>query len=130
MANPYLEKSTQNLLTAELLVKNNYYPATVNRAYYSCLQFIFHVLIEKLNHNFEEINEAPRIGTHAQAQYLIGLALAKLDEKEYKWFQAKFPEIKEQRIKADYHTDSISQEIAHDSINRANAIITTLKKLR
>src|SRR5687768_3391985 len=128
MSKPLLEKSKQSMMIAESLVKQHYYSATVNRAYYSCFQFILHILIEKLGHSHENLDEMPRTGTHSQAQYLLELTLIKKDKKDYKWFQQKLPEFKQVRVIADYYGDAQSQSIGYEAINTANAIINTLKK--
>lgn len=128
MTKPLLEKSIQSMLTAKLLLQNNHYPSTVNRAYYSCLQFILHILIEKLGHTHEYIDSMPGSGTHGKAQYLLSLTLIKKDKDDYKWFQAKFPAFKKGRVIADYHSAPLDQGIGHDAINTANLIIDTLKK--
>ena len=128
MIKPLLEKSNQSMLTAETLLKQNFYPATVNRAYYSCLQFILHILFEKLGHTHEYLNTMPRTGTHSQAQYLLEMTLVGYSKADYKWFQEKLPEFKQERVIADYHGDPLNQSKGYEAINTAKSIINTLKK--
>ena len=128
MIKPLLEKSKQSMITAELLVKQSLYSSTVNRAYYSCLQFILHILIEKLGHSQEDINKAPGSGTHSKAQYLLGLTLVKKNKSDYRWFQEKFPAFKQDRVIADYHPDPLDLNFGYEAITKAKAIINTLNK--
>ncbi len=128
---PFLEKSKQSMLIAEMLIKQNHYSSTVNRAYYSCLQYILHILHEKLGHTQEDLNKTPRNGTHSQAQYLLEMSLVRKvgsNKKDYKWLQEKFPEFKQDRVIADYYSDALNQEKGYGAINTAHSIINTLKK--
>lgn len=128
MATPLLEKSRQSMMAAEMLIKQHNFSSTVNRAYYSCFQYILHILIEKLGHTHEYINTMPRTGTHSQAQYLLSLTLSTKNAKDYMWFQEKLPAFKQDRVVADYHGDALNQSFGYDAINKANAIMNVLKK--
>jgi uncharacterized protein (UPF0332 family) len=130
MVKPLLEKSKQSMLAAELLVKQQYYAGTVNRAYYSCLQFILHILLEKLAQTRETLEDQPRTGTHSKAQYLLESTLVLRDKskKDYKSFQEKFPAFKQERVLADYHEAAFTQERAYQAISMAQSIMNTLNK--
>lgn len=128
MTKPLLEKSNQSMLIAESLLKQSFYPATVNRAYYSCLQYILHILIEKQGHTYDHLKTMPRTGTHSQAQYLLEQTLVSHDKKDYKWFQEKLPAFKQERVIADYYGDPLNQTKGYEAIAIAKAIINTLKK--
>jgi len=133
MSKPYLEKSNQSMLAAEKLKSEHFFASTVNRAYYSCMQYILHILTEKLTYPVEEILQT-NMGTHVQAQKLLTNSLYQIckDDREkyidYKWFQSKFPELKLARVKADYNSADISQDEGHEAIRKANDLITVLKK--
>jgi len=119
------------MLTAEMLVKQNFYSPSVNRAYYSCFQYILYILLEKLGHTHEYIKTMPRNGIHSQAQYLLELTLINKvgnDKTDYKWFQEKFPAFKQQRVIADYYGDALNQDKGYEAIRTAHSIINTLKK--
>ncbi len=128
----FLEKATQSLESAKCLVKQSYYSSTVNRSYYACLQYILHVLFEKIKMDqtgFEQdLKQKQHIGTHSYATKIIGNELARKDISDYKWFQKQFPELKEKRITADYHSVVISADEGNASILRAETIINLLKK--
>lgn len=133
MANLYLEKSNQSMLAAEKLKIERFFASSVNRAYYSCLQYIYHILTEKLTHTPEEINQDTS-GSHVQAQKLLSNSLYQICKvnsdhyKDYQWFQRKLPELKLARVKADYYNDNISSDEGHDAIRKATDLINVLKK--
>ena len=132
MAKPYLEKSNQSMLAAEKLKTERFFASTVNRAYYSCIQYILHILIEKLTHTSEEITQTST-GTHVQAQKLLSNSLYQICKEDrdklndYKWFQSKLPELKLARVKADYNSDIITQGGSHAAIDQ-QMIDSVLKK--
>lgn len=115
-------------MAAEMLIKQHNYSSTVSRAYYSCFQYILHILIEKLGHTREHIDSMPRAGTHSQAQYLLELSLVSKNRADYRWFQEKLPAFKQDRVTADYYGDALNSGLGYDAINKANAIINLLKK--
>lgn len=133
MDKPYLEKSNQSMLAAEKLKTEHLFASTVNRAYYSCMQYIFHILTEKLTHSSNEIHQTD-LGSHVQAKKLLTNSLYNIckDDREkyndYIWFQSKLPELKQARVKADYNNDIISSDEGHDAIRKANDLISILKK--
>ena len=134
MIKPYLEKSTQSMSAAQLLIKEHLPASTVNRAYYACVQYILHVLVDKLNHTWDDIQKQPGSSTHSKAQYLLEHYLYqkckdnKENYKDYKWFQQKFPEIKLERNKADYQPDVISPDEGHKAITKADTLMNVMVK--
>jgi len=128
MPTPLLEKSKQSMMAAEMLIKEHNFSSTVSRAYYSCFQYILHILFEKLGYNHDDLKAQPRTGTHSQAQYLLESTLYQKNRKDYKWFQEKLPAFKQDRVIADYYGEALNRDFAHDAINKANAIINTLKQ--
>ena len=127
-----LEKSKQSLKVAKLSFDNNYYPSTVNRSYYACLQLMLHILFNKLNKDreefYNEVRHNPNGGTHIWASKLIGIELIKKDKDDYKWFQKNIPEFREKRVLADYYEDTISYDDGDFSIKRAESVINLLNK--
>lgn len=115
-------------MLAETLIKQHYYSASVNRAYYSCLQFMLHILIEKLGHTYGDINKIQRTGTHAKAQHLLGMTLARKDNIGHKWIENRMRDFKDYRVTADYRGDPLNQDIGYEVIRTATAIINILKK--
>lgn len=131
MIKPLLEKSNQSMLVAEMLIKQHHYSSTVTRAYYSCFQYILHILIEKLGHTHDHLRTLPRDGIHSQAQYLLESTLVQKvgpDKRDYKWFQKTLPEFKKQRVLADYHGDPLNSDSGYDAIRISKEIMNTLRK--
>ena len=128
----FLEKSNQSLNSAQILVKNNFYPSTVNRAYYGCIQYLLHILFEKLQYDkvkFYQDVRTQKDGTHGWASKLIEIEMAKKpDKSDYKWFQVKIKEFKKERVAADYYIDIVGQERGVNSINTAKTIINVINK--
>ena len=128
----FLEKSTQSLNSAQILVNNSFYPSTVNRAYYACIQYLLHVLFEKLKYDktkFYQDVRTQKDGTHGWASKLIEIEMAKMQDKEdYKWFQVKIKEFKKERVAADYYIDIVGQERGLKSIGTAKSIINVINK--
>lgn len=127
MVKPFLEKSKQSLLAAKALNQQSYYNDCVSRAYYSCLQYIIHILVEKLELSREDIELVSRHGTHNKAQYLIELELIKKNRKDYIWFQSKFPELKKLRVDSDYFNIPCNISIGSDAISRSETLQQLLK---
>lgn len=133
MDKPFLEKSKQSMLAAEKLKTEHLFASTVNRAYYSCIQYIFHILTERLTHTKEEISQTEN-GSHVQAQKLLSNSLFNICKgdrdklRDYRWFQSKLPELKYARVKADYNSDVITADEGHEAIRKATDLINVLKK--
>jgi len=132
MTSTLLEKSKENLRAAQML-KGSCYSATVNRAYYSCVQFILDVLYTRLNitpTQFYAQRIQNREGTHSWASKLIEIELAKMDKEDFKWFQKKFPEFQELREKADYTNDLISQPMAEIALRTNESLTNIVNKIK
>lgn len=130
--NQFLEKSTQSLNSANILIKQHYYSSTINRAYYGYLQFLMHILFEKLKQDkeqfYRDVQDGKDGGTHVKASNLIcRLLYKKVSPKEYKWFQSTIKELKKKRVTADYHDSVISADEGYDCIRWATDLITCVK---
>lgn len=127
----FLEKSTQSLKSAEILAKHSYFSSTLNRSYYSCIQFLLHVLFEKLGYDklkFYQDVRSQKDGTHGWASKLIEIEMAKNPDKaNYIWFQRNIKEFKKERVRADYYDDEITQDKGLKSIQTANSIINLVR---
>ena len=120
------EKSLQSFNSAKFLFKQPYYPSTVNRAYYSCIQLLFHILFYKQNldrKKFDNDRKKFHKGSHEWAIYLISNQIQEKHFKDFKWFKDSINAIKEMRVKSDYYDDIINQEMATLSISKADSII-------
>lgn len=136
----FAEKSQQSLLAANMLLRENLYPSTVNRAYYGFHQFMMHILFNKMGKKQEEFERDINFydqGTHKLAWNLVGPAFIKIQPKdytqrewlkEYKWLQEKVAEFKKIRTEADYKEVTIQQDEATYWMQKSEAMINLLKK--
>jgi len=136
----FAEKSQQSLQAAEVLMRSNLYPSTINRAYYGFHQYMLHILFRKMGKTQEDFDNdlnAYGFGTHSLAWNLVSPAFAKNKPKdvadrewrnEFKWLQEQVASFKKIRTEADYKEITIQQEVAHDWINKAISMINLLNK--
>ena len=131
----FIEKSTQSINSAETLVKEHYYASTVNRAYYSYLQFLMHILFEQLKLDkikfYKDVQFGNAGGTHIMASNLVCKELVsakKISNSDYKWFQKTIKEFKQKRNLADYYNDVISQSEGLQSINWSKDLINCIRQ--
>jgi uncharacterized protein (UPF0332 family) len=130
--NGFLEKTQQNLNSAEILLKQSHYASSVHCAFYACLQMLLHVLFVKLKHDKTRfINDIQRkkTGTHAHAFSLIEDEMRKARHPDIKWLRKNFNKLKDLRIKADYKEEYVSQPEGYEALNKANAINNVINKL-
>lgn len=125
-----LEKSKQSKVAADLLMTKSLYSSSINRYYYSYVQFMLHITINKLGHDRAELDKfrKEKEGSHQFASRLINSDLAQKDFSDYKWFQQKNQELKQYRVLADYSEVSIPLEDADKARTMADSLINLLKK--
>lgn len=119
------ERSKQSMSAAQMLCKNNLYPSTINRAYYSCAQFMFHALFNILKINREDFDkeaEKNNNGTHTWAANRIAIEMAKIHRQDFIWFQRSIKELRKGREIADYQEIEIKQEEAFGLLGKATSI--------
>ena len=128
----FLIKSNDSLNSADILIKQQYYASTVNRAYYGYFQFLMHTLFEKLNKDRSQFDEYASInneGSHVRASNLILVLIQKkLTSKQYKWFQATIKELKQKRVNADYYNIAITSDDGVTSIKWATELIKCVQE--
>lgn len=130
--NGFLEKTTQNLTAAKILLDQCHYSSSVHCLFYGCLQTALHVLFVKLKHDktkFVNDMQQKKTGTHQQVSDLIADALKKNSEEDSKWFKKNFSALKTLRVKADYEAAPISQTEGYDALSKTNAINNLIKKI-
>lgn len=128
----FLEKSNESLSSADILIKQQYYSSTVNRAYYGYFQFLMHTLFYKLEQDREQFDIASNKnneGSHVRASNLILVLIqTKVTNSKYKWFQATIKELKKKRNFADYSDIEITPDDGTNSIKWANALIDCVEQ--
>lgn len=128
----FLDKSKESLNSADILIKQQYYASTVNRAYYGYFQFLMYTLFEKLNKDKTQFDVAAnenKESSHVRASNLIIVLIHnKLTSKKFKWFQSAIKELKQKRVSADYHNIATSPEESARCIEWANELIECVKE--
>jgi hypothetical protein len=128
----FLDKSNESLSSADILIKQEYYASTVNRAYYGYFQFLMHTLFEKLNKDraqFELAANDSKEGSHVRASNLIIVLIQrKLTSQKYKWFQITIKELKQKRINADYYNIATTLYDGATCIKWANELIECVQE--
>lgn len=128
----FLVKSNDSLKSADILIQQQYYASTVNRAYYGYFQFLMYILFEKLNRDrlqFDEAATASKEGSHVRASNLIIVLIqSKLTSKKYKWFQSTIKELKQKRVNADYYNIATTSDDGAECIQWANELIKCVQE--
>jgi hypothetical protein len=130
-----LKKSIQSQQTADnYCIPQKLYASAVNRYYYACLQYMLHTLFHHLTYDRNEIDRGASYndeGSHVMYAKVIGTELGHLsDNRDFKYFNRKFPELKKLRVKADYKNEVIDDLTADDAKIWSNEIIVSLKKIK
>lgn len=128
----FLYKSKESLNSANLLIQQQYYESTVNRAYYSYFQFLLHTLFEKLNKDkvqFDIDANKNNEGSHVRASNLIVVLIERnITSKKYKWFQNTIKELKQKRVIADYQNQATTPEDSAACIEWAKELIKCVEE--
>lgn len=126
----FADKSQQSLTSAEMLLKNNFYPSSVNRSYYAFHQFVLHILFNKLKNDKAEFETdvLHQGGTNKLAWNKVSIEFIKRNRDDYRWMQSKVQELKLARVNADYTETVIHQEDAHNVYGITNSMINSLKR--
>lgn len=121
-------KSSENILSAELLLTNKIYNSIPHCAYYACFQLICHINGNKQKPangqgSHEEIikviyNDLKSDDKKSKCNFKFNLTPNKVKDKIYK--------LKELRSIADYNDELIDSEIASNCIEESKSIITIL----
>lgn len=119
-------KSDINGIGAELLHKNALYPSVIHCAYYSCLQYMKHLL---LNQGIKEDEFGGNgEGTHAFIINKMYKHLNSVDAKRSKEVNTKIGQLKKLRVNSDYSLLPITITESQNSMTLSKEILSQLKK--
>ena len=127
------DKSDENILAADKLIRQNHYASSIHCSYYACVQLMLHIFRSDLSKTDDEVEElmieAQKNGdnTHVWLLKEIGNTLFFKHPLDSREFRNKLGMLKGVRVKADYKNKQISKSIASDSYDTANAILLILK---
>ena len=119
-------KSEINRSAADLLQSQSMYPSVIHCAYYSCLQFMKHLLINTIGKSETEIAVEVRNSTNGSHEVLNNNIIThmKSNDKDWRSFNNKISQLKRLRTVADYDNVSI------DSVKGNNSIVLSDELLR
>lgn len=126
-----LNKSEINLGAADLLHKHQLYPAVAHCAYYSCVQLMRHIWINRMGNKIEElaniIRSQPKEGSHEVLinQVKTYLKSKKLDDRK---FNNEIIQLKKLRTKSDYDNIQIGLTVSTSSITLSKSAQSILRK--
>jgi uncharacterized protein (UPF0332 family) len=125
-------KSKENLASAELLIETKYYNSSVHCSYYSCVQIMLNLLLNKLGYDPEKLRKEIQVsGNKGSHVFAINQIFNKIKEKENCHFIAvdfrrEISLLKNKRDKADYQEIVIDEQFSKDALGQAKAINTVL----
>ncbi len=126
------EKSKFNTDAADLLIKNYLYAPSIHCSYYSCLQFMKHIILNKLGIN--PVNYASDNGfgsdrSHETFRDIIIKDLKNRQKREWREFNTQFGQLKSSRIQSDYDEIEINEPVARTSKNLSDSTLRLLKQI-
>ena len=142
----WLYKSNTSLLAAEILTRD-FSNQSVHCSYYSCLQFIYHILFTQLNEEESDLNNGTRknqyqnsllkklngspshLGTHAWLQGELYNSLKSRNVDEAENIVISIFKISRVRIVAHYTNELIQINQAKDIHYKAKQVIQKLNKI-
>lgn len=125
-------KSDINLIAAELLHKQSYYPSVVHCAYYSCVQLMKHTwlyIMKKSNEDLINLSNHTSEGSH---ELLINQirSFIKANSQDDRTFNRDILQLKRLRVRADYEDLMIDYEISEKSITLSKSTQKILNKCK
>jgi|SRR6185312_354672 len=129
------DKSEINRDAAQRLYNIQFYCSTVHCAYYSCIQFMMHIILYELGYTESTLATAisndQRTGSH---EFYINLITKHLIAKntnrdDRKLFSEEIVNLKRLRTKADYNDEIIGESQGRYSLTKATDIYKILRKV-
>jgi type II secretory pathway component PulL len=124
-------KSEINTASAELLHQKGNYPSVCHCAYYSNIQLMKHIWLNKLNKTEDELSvlnkTSPTKGSH---EVLINQITIHLKQKsiDSRAFNTDILSLKKLRTKADYLEETIGYTQSNNSITLSKSVNLVLNK--
>lgn len=122
-------KSEINSAAAILLQKQCFYPSVIHCAYYSCVQYMKHLLLTKLGKTELELANEVRNSSNGSHEVMINNILEHLKNKNKDWktFLTTISQLKKLRVSADYENIQIDSTKGSNSILLSEAVLKHLK---
>ncbi len=128
------EKSIQNLMSADLLIGEGFYSASIHCSYYSNIQLILHLLQKKFP-SLDEFDKYQRKGFKKNKGFHNWIIndvvknLFKINNEDFRYVSNNIRKLKKLRIEADYKDIIFDESKANVAKNYALHINKILMKL-
>jgi hypothetical protein len=127
-----LTKSAENLCASDELIKLSYFNSSVHCSYYSVVQFMIHLILNRFNYSqerFDEESRYERLGSHVFAQKLLYRELQSMNFiLASRDFKKEFGVLKNIRNQADYQEIIIEPDVGKQAREKAKSINDLLSK--
>ena len=129
-----IDKSEQNIKSADLLIINKHFASSVHCSYYCCIQLMLHILRTDFNKTEEEIDIESKKGSKDESgfhNWLQNIILREFFIRDFNLgrdFNNYIGSLKGARIKADYKNIYIEQRHAALALQHAKEINKILKE--
>lgn len=126
------QKSESSYEAATKLIEASFPNPSVHCSYYSCVQYIFHVMKDYFGMDVEHIqnqsvSSVNKRGTHRWIRNEIFNSLGQQDKVTASIFNDYIGRLKVLRVKADYHFNLIGNKEANKAQKLASDILIILK---
>jgi len=125
-------KSSQNIIAAQVLIEEALFTPSIHCSYYSCLQLCKHVLKYIIKISDQQIKDElgkPNLKSHELIREgILDNLKGKLNDKEYMNFNSTFNSLKRSREMADYTETDIRRELAMESVEKSKSLTAIIKR--
>lgn len=128
-----IAKSDENISSAQLLIDNKCYASSVHCSYYSSVQLVISLLLNKFGYTAEKLeteSKSERKGSHVFAKNIIH---QKMKDKGIRFkateFYREMGELKNKREKADYQEEIIDKDFSESAVKQAHTVNEILTEI-
>jgi uncharacterized protein (UPF0332 family) len=127
---PLLSKSEWNFLAAKLLIEKEYPNSSVHCSYYSCVQLMRYILMEKYGQTIESIYSSSKDEKGGSHEALINMFIKHLRGLNFNFreFNTEIQEIKSYRNEVDYKYLEVNKDTAREIRRKAESVRVFLKQ--
>ena len=130
-----LNKSEFNILSARLLIDNDYYVPSVHCSYYSVYQHIKHIFLDRSNMTEQELDTKISSDKRNSHQFIIDEFFvllqnySTLDRYKQRELRLKIKDLKNYRIESDYRNIEVPYNKGTMAYSLATTIDASLRKI-
>lgn len=128
-----IKKSDENISSAKLLIENNCYASSVHCSYYSSVQIMIHLLLNKFGYTPEKLEADAKSqfkGSHIFARDVIRDKMKDLGIRfKAQEFYREIGELKNKREQADYQEKLIDKDFSESAVAQADNVNLILEEI-